>query len=332
MKTNRLKPIHTREAAWPWDGANSIDAGCMYARYRVAAISCRPQKWDKAGNADRLEAFFREAAREKPALMVATEGMLEGYVIMDAVWHRERTAALLDIAEPLKGPYMTRFRKLARSLRACLCFGFAERRGRNAHNSTVFIDHEGNICGTYHKLTEGVGAHPTWNFWRPGRQIRAFDTPLGRCGMLICSDRWMPLLARTLVLDGAQFLLIPTYGSVGKQQNETVIARGRENGVPVVQANAAGNNLIVSKGEVVAYAQGVDRITVGCIDVPLMPSTATARAAEREFLKYQRRIEKAHYNATMAAIKKGVPSPDTQRSFTSEREFQRLRATHWGEN
>jgi predicted amidohydrolase len=332
MKPNTLPPLKVKEPAWQFDADDKdfIDPGFMFSRYKVAAVSTRPKKWNKAENAEKLEAFFRRAAREKPALILATEGMLEGYVIMDAIWHPERREALLDIAEPLDGPYIARFRKLAKALKICLCFGFAERIGKNAFNSFIFIDHTGEICGTYHKLTEGTGAHPTWNFWCPGRQVRAFDTPLGRCGPLICSDRWMPMLARTLVLDGAQYLLIPTYGSINKSQNQTVLSRARENGVPIVQANAAGNNLIVSKGEVAAYQLGFDQITTAFIDIPTPPSQQAARAGESQFLEYQKTMEANYYKATMAAIKKGAPSEDLQNSFVSEREFKKLEKSNWG--
>lgn len=278
-----------------------------------------------------MEAFFRRAARQKPSLILATEGMLEGYVIYDVVWHRERVPALLDIAEPLDGPYMTRFRRLAKTLKTCLCFGFAERIGRQVCNSVVFIDHQGNICGTYHKATEGTGTHPSWNFCRPARQFRAFDTPLGRCGVLICSDRWLPLLARTLVLDGAKFLLIPTYGYSGKGQNEAVLARARENGVPIVQANATGMNLIISNGEPAAYGWGVDRITTGFIDIPETPSPKASRACERKFLKFQARMEKDNYRKTMAAIKKRSPSPDVKAALVSKHYFEKLQKSKWGE-
>jgi predicted amidohydrolase len=237
---------------------------------------------------------------------------------------------MLDIAEPLDGPYLTRFRRLARSLKTCLCFGFLERMGRDAANSAVFIDHQGEICGTYHKVSEGSGAHPSWNFCRPGRQLRAFDTPLGRCGMVICSDRWLPIVTRALVLDGAQLLLIPTYGSVNRGQNQAVVARGRENGIPVVQANAAGNNLIVSRGEIAAYQFGIDRLTTAFVDIPRKPSPTVARAAEREFLRFQRKMERIHYRNMTAAIRKGKPSRDVRKSFLPEPEFRRLQATHWG--
>src|SRR5207249_5352408 len=63
-----------------------------------------------------------------------------------------------------------------------------------------------------------------------GRELRAFETPFGRAGFLICNDRWNPMIARTVVLDGARILLIPSYGSKRKSQNEAVLARARENG------------------------------------------------------------------------------------------------------
>ena len=154
-------------------------------------------------------------------------------------------------------------------LKTCLCFGFAERRGTSSvYNSAVFIDEEGDICGTYHKTQFAEGTHPSWNFNCIGETIRAFDTPFGRAGILICNDRWNPLIARTLVLDGAQFLLIPSYGSKGKSQNQTVLARARENGVPIVEANV-GMNLIINKGEIVAYKWGNDQISTASIDIPV---------------------------------------------------------------
>jgi predicted amidohydrolase len=331
MGKSAMKPIPVQEPAWPfWNARVSADA--RFGRYKVAAISMRPKKWNKADNADKMESFFRKAARQRPALILATEGMLEGYVIMDAMYHPERREALLDIAEPLNGPYMKRFCRLAKTLKTCLCFGFAERIGREAFNSAVFIDHRGEICGTYHKLSEGVGAHPTWNFWRPGRQVRAFDTPLGRCGMLICSDRWLRILARTLALDGAQLLLNPTYGSVTRAQNEMLLAHGRENGMAVVQANAAGNNLVVSRGELTAYELGVDRITAAFVDIPQPPSIAAARASEREFLRFQQDMEKRQYRNMMKQLRKARPPRGHRKSLVAEREFQELLRSNWGEN
>ena len=190
---------------------------------------------------------------------------------MDVIEHPEKVPAMLDIAEPLDGPYIRRFQALAQELRTCLCFGFAERIDDEVYNSAIFIDQEGTIRGRYHKTQFAEGTHESWDFNRIGRQIRAFDTPLGRAGMLICADRWNPMIARTLALDGAQLLLIVSYGSRSKAQNETVLARARENGLPIVEANV-GMNLLISKGEVAAYKWGVDRITTAVVEIPTPPS------------------------------------------------------------
>ena len=122
-----------------------------------------------------------------------------------------------------------------------------------------------------------------------------------RAGVLICNDRWNPLIARSIVLDGAQVLYIPTYGNKSKAQNQAVLARARENGIPIVQANV-GQNLIVNKGEMIAYERGYDKITLGTVDVPVAASTTAARELEREYLKYQGPEMEKRYRETMAKL------------------------------
>ena len=257
----------------------------MYRSTTVAAVSLKPAKWDKAGNADKLEAFFTRAAgaEPRPELIVAPEGVLEGYVVHQVLQQPERGEAMLALAEPIDGPYIRRFQQLARRLGTCLCFGFAERIGDEIYGSAVFVDHDGVIRGKHHKMQFGTGTHQSWFCNREGQALRAFDTPLGRVGIVICNDRRSPLLVGTLVLDGARLILIPAYGARTREQNLVVLARARENGVPIVQANV-GMNLIVSKGEVVAYKWGTDQVTAAVIDIPEPPSTSAARRAEQEYL------------------------------------------------
>ena len=46
-------------------------------------------------------------------------------------------------------------------------------------------------------------------------------------------------------------------------------------------------NLIISKGEIVAYKWGNDQITTATVEVPASPSSAAARALEAEYLSLQ---------------------------------------------
>ena len=272
----------------------------MYRSVRAAALSIKPKKWDKAANADKLEDFVRQAAAQGAELVVAPEGFLEGYVVMDVIEDPELRADMWEIAEPPDGPCLQRFSKLAQELSIVLCFGYAERRDDGVYNAAIIFGPEGEHCGTYYKTQLAEGSCDDWDFNRLGQSLRAIDTPVGRVGTMICNDRWNPLIARAQVMDGAQALLIPSYGSRSREQNLSVIARARENGVPVVEANV-GVNLIVSKGEVAAYVWGTDRISIATIEIPLPPSEANAHSVAQEFMiwrgpemerRYERTVEK----------------------------------------
>ncbi len=277
----------------------------MYESVKVAAISYRPVKWDRAVNADRMEELFVEAARDKPRMILITEGALEGYVVMEVVEGRASAEDLLEVAEPIDGPYIRRFQKLARTLNTCLAFGFAERIGDEAFNCALFLDQDGEICGRYHKVQLAEGTHSSWNFNRIGHKLRAFDTPIGRVGFVICNDRWNPDIVRALVLDGARIILIPSYGSKTKEQNQAVLARARENGVPIVEANV-GMNLIISKGEICAYQWGNDQITHGVIEIPAAPSAEAARQAEQDYLAVQTPEMERRYQSTLERVGRPV--------------------------
>ncbi len=277
----------------------------MYESVKVAAISYRPVKWDRAVNADRMEELFVEAARGKPRMILITEGALEGYVVMEVVEGRASAEDLLEVAEPIDGPYIRRFQKLARTLKTCLAFGFAERIGDEAFNCALFLDQDGEIRGRYHKVQLAEGTHSSWNFNRIGQKLRAFDTPIGRAGFVICNDRWNPDIVRALVLDGARIILIPSYGSKTKGQNQAVLARARENGVPIVEANV-GMNLIISKGEICAYQWGNDQITHGVVDIPAAPSAEAARQAEQDYLAAQTPEMERRYQSTLERVGRPV--------------------------
>ncbi|MEE3232659.1 MAG: carbon-nitrogen hydrolase family protein, partial [Candidatus Latescibacterota bacterium] len=188
----------------------------MFTRLEVAAISFEPTKFCLAKNSNQLEKMFRKAAANGAQLALAPEGILEGYVVMDIIEKRVPAEQMREVAISLRGSIIKRFRFLAKELKMCLAFGLAETVGQNIYNSAIFIDQTGKICGKYHKMQLAEGYHPSWWFNRLGVKSRAFPTPFGRSGFLICNDRWNPDIARIPVLDGAQYLLIPSYGSRSK--------------------------------------------------------------------------------------------------------------------
>jgi predicted amidohydrolase len=280
-----------------WVASNpALLAGPAPTQVRVAAISFVPVKLAPAQNADRLEALIREAAAGGAKLIVAPEGALDGYAINQVLATQVPVERLREAALTIDDPVIQRFQALAKSLAACLVFGFSEKIGEELYNTAVFIDHAGVIRGKYHKMQFAEGYHPSWWFNRLGNQSRAFDTPFGRCGILICNDRWNPELAKIPALDGAQFLIIPSYGSSSAAQDDAVIGRSRETGLPIVEANV-GVSLIVSGGQPVATRRAQESVTFAEITIP-PPSASDPAAreqAERAFLEWRQEEMRRRY-------------------------------------
>ena len=270
----------------------------------VAAISFVPRKFDLESNAEKLEQMFRRASAGGAQIAVAPEGILEGYVVNEIIAGKAAVEDMKRVAVAIDSPMIKRFRKLARELEMCLGFGFAERVSKDVFNSAVFIDDEGQVCGTYRKMQFAEGYHPSWWFNRLGRRSRAFDTPLGRCGILICNDRWNPRLAEIPALDGAQFLVIPSFGSRSAAQDQAVLARGKENGLPVIEANV-GVTLVVNKGKIAVVDRQEEAVTFGTITVgPRVKRSRKQRdKVERAFLKWRETEMVRRYNRTQSRLK-----------------------------
>jgi predicted amidohydrolase len=106
--------------------------------------------------------------------------------------------------------------------------------------------------------------------------------------VLICNDRWNPLLAKIPALDGAQFLVIPSFGTTHTSQDEAVLARGVETGLPIVEANV-GVSLIVSDDRIVAVDRHREGITFGEITIPAGRAIdqAARDRVEQEFFQWR---------------------------------------------
>lgn len=122
-------------------------------------------------------------------------------------------------------------------------------------NVCYFIGPDGKILGSYQKR----------NLWHPEKPIleassapephQAFDTPLGRVGLLICWDIAFPEAMRSLIADGATIIVCPAFwlltdgGDEGMDVNpaaETLfldtmcVARAFENTAAVLFVNSGG--------------------------------------------------------------------------------------------
>jgi predicted amidohydrolase len=137
----------------------------------------------------RLLAAAREAGAE---LVVLPESALGGYI--------KEGAAAPDLPPALDpdGPEIAALVRLAGD--TVVCAGYTEREGGARYSSAVCVTGDG-VLGHHRKVHLPPGERFAF---RAGDRFAAFDTPVGRLGMLVCYDKLFPEAVRALALDGAE--------------------------------------------------------------------------------------------------------------------------------
>ena len=192
-----------------------------------------------------IERALQEARVCGAGLVVLPEAALGGYVesLHDEGW--DPPPAL----DP-DGPQLRRVCELARDL--VVCVGFCEDGGDGLrHNSAAVLTGDG-VLGIHREVHLAPRED---RFTTPGERLIAFDTPVGRIGMLICYDKAFPEAARTLALDGAQVLAFMSAwprsatGAAARLQDDRQWrrselwdgSRAAENSLIVASANQTGD-------------------------------------------------------------------------------------------
>lgn len=117
------------------------------------------------------------------------------------------------LAESLDGPTSVAMTKLAEELQVVLVYSLFERRVKGLfHNTSLVVDTDGAIAGTYRKMH--IPDDPSFNekfYFTPGDLgFDSFETTYGKIGICICWDQWFPEAARLTALSGADVIVYPT--------------------------------------------------------------------------------------------------------------------------
>ena len=118
-----------------------------------------------------------------------------------------------QLAERIPGPSTAAFQKLAKKYKVVIIASLFEKRAAGLyHNTAVIIDADGSLLGIYRKMhiPDDPSYYEKYYFTPGDLGFRAFDTPMGRIGVLICWDQWYPEGARLTALRGAEILFYPT--------------------------------------------------------------------------------------------------------------------------
>lgn len=225
------------------------------------------QPLDAEHNFAHAQREVRAAAAQGASLAVLPEYHLTGWVPENLSFALTPDAAL---------GFQRRYQELAAELHINLCTGTVVSRapddalrqdgGPMLLNKSDFIDHDGNLLGTYTKnnlwiperktLTSSVdySRHTAKAEGRPNPH-QVIDTPLGPVGILVCWDLAFPEAFRQLVLAGAKIIIMPSYWTSLDMSDEglaynvdceklfvqnTLVTRAFENTAAVIYCNAGG--------------------------------------------------------------------------------------------
>ncbi|KAL9100654.1 MAG: hypothetical protein Q9163_004002 [Psora crenata] len=212
-----------------------------------------PQALDPEDNFARASTFITSAAKRGAHLAVLPEYHLTNWL--------PQSPPFPSLCAQWKY-YLHRYQALAKEHRICIVPGtIVELHNDEATgeekllNVAYFIDNKGDVLGRYQKK----------NLWHPEREHLqssthaphdAFDTPIGKVGLLICWDLAFPEAFRELIAAGAKIIIIPAFWTLrdcteyGLRLNpkaealfleSAVTARAYENTCCVVFVNAGAS-------------------------------------------------------------------------------------------
>ncbi|MCW2583254.1 MAG: uncharacterized protein JWQ53_2044 [Klenkia sp.] len=168
----------------------------------VAAVAA-PFGRDLGETFARIELLVADARARGVQLLALPEATLGGYLAslgdhgVAEVLPEHALPPALDVG----GPEVARLARIAGDM--VVTAGFCESDGTERYNTAVAVTGDG-VLGVHRKVHQPLGES---NSYAAGDGFRAFDTPVGRIGMMICYDKAFPEAARTLAVDGAEIVV-----------------------------------------------------------------------------------------------------------------------------
>ncbi len=183
------------------------------------------------------------------------------------------------VAETVPGPLTDRVGAVARDVHKWIAAGtIYERDGESIYNTAIVVSPSGELVATYRKLFPWMPYEPTV----PGDTYTTFDIPdVGRFGLAICYDGWVPEIARTLAWMGAEVIIQPTATRTIDREQEIVLARASAitNQAFIINPNngalfGGGRSVIVDpEGRVLALGGSGEEFLTQMIDLDAVTAT-----------------------------------------------------------
>lgn len=194
---------------------------------------------------EKVVGIVAAAARDGVDLLVLPHASLGGYI------GDLRDPDLTELPPPVRLDGAEVGAVVAAAGPMTVCLGLTEAADSGGLHNTAVCLHGDGILGVHRKVHQPAGEARAF---APGDGFAAFDTPVGRVGMLIDYDKTFPESARTLALHGAQVLTMLSAWPASVTDRASRLpadrqsrlfdlydaARAAENQVVVVSSNQTG--------------------------------------------------------------------------------------------
>lgn len=251
------------------------------APIRIAAAAAHFGR-DLDFSLQRVATLIEHARQAGTALLVLPDAALGGYLA--DLRHPDPDALPPALEED--SPYLRKVAALAAEM--VVCVGYCEASGDGLHyNAAICVSGDGTL-GRHRKVHQPPGEMTAY---APGREFAAFDTPVGRLGMLIDYDKTFPESARSLALDGAEVLaclsawptsltnraprmaqdrqarLFDLYDRARAAENQVVLASSNQTGVMGGMRFLGQAKVVGPGGEILARTWSKAGLAVAEVDV-----------------------------------------------------------------
>jgi predicted amidohydrolase len=206
----------------------------MTTPWTIAAVQIDSRLAHVKHNLSRIQERTAEAAKEA-RLVIFPECVLSGYCY-------ESKEEAWPSAEPVPGPSTLAVAELCKRLGVWVIFGMLERGEENRLFNTAALVGPAGVVAAYRKIhLPFLGVD---RFTTPGdRPFAVHDLGGLRVGMNICYDGSFPESARTLMLLGADLVVLPTNYPTGAMSTLRFLvqARALENHIYFAVVNRVGD-------------------------------------------------------------------------------------------
>ncbi|MGE5172865.1 MAG: NAD+ synthase [Betaproteobacteria bacterium] len=288
---------------------------------RISMAQINPTVGDLKGNRDKIIDYIDRSRRLGADVVAFTELAVTGYPPEDLVL---KPQFVKDNLRTLK-----EITKATRGITAIV--GFVDS-NKHIYDAAAVISN-GKLVHVYHKiLLPNYGVFDEYRYFKPGRRFPVITVRGVNIGVNICEDIWFadgP--ARTQAVAGAEIIIAinasPYHKGKGKERQQMLALRAKENNVFVIYTNAVGGQdelvfdgqsmILDPRGKVLAAGkQFEEELITHDIRLPGPPRHGADVTSEQILDEHRDYIDSAVISDKPAAPKKPLPSAHVVKPYS----------------